>query len=66
MEDPDYAKALLRKILIQERKGEYEGGYQMANYACTRFDDDFEDEANRKMVPQFKELRDKLKPLIGS
>ena len=27
MEDPDYAKALMRKILIQEKKGEFEGGY---------------------------------------
>eukprot|EP00347_Sterkiella_histriomuscorum_P013270 403365360 len=66
MEDPDYAKALIRKILIQENKGEFEGGYQMANYAVTRFDDDFEDEANRKMVPQFKELRDKLKDKINN
>jgi hypothetical protein len=24
MEDPDYAKALLRKVLILERKGEFE------------------------------------------
>ena len=37
----------------------------MANFAVTRFDDDYEEEANRKLVPQFKELREKLKNKIG-
>ena len=27
MEDPDYAKALMRKIMIMEKKGDYEQGY---------------------------------------
>jgi hypothetical protein len=51
MEDPDYAKALLRKILILEKKGEYEGGHNMANFCVNRFDDDYEEDANRKLVP---------------
>ena len=37
----------------------------MANFAVTRFDDDFEDDANRKLVPEFKELRERCKSKIG-
>ena len=33
MEDPDYAKALLRKVLILERKGEFEHAYSIAGFA---------------------------------
>lgn len=60
MEEPDYAKALLRKALILERKGEFSQAHSIANFAVNRFDDEFEDERNRKIVPQLKELRDKL------
>lgn len=34
MEDPDYARALLRKILILEKKGEYGAGHGLAKFAC--------------------------------
>ena len=33
MEDPDYAKALLRKVMILEKKGEYGNGHNIANFA---------------------------------
>ncbi len=55
MEEPDYAKALLRKILILERKGEFSQATSMSQFAVVRFDDEYEDERNRKVVPEFKE-----------
>ena len=33
MEDPDYAKALLRKVLILEKKGEYSQAHNLAAFA---------------------------------
>ena len=39
VEEPDYAKGLLRKILILEKKGEYMQATSMAQYAVVRFDD---------------------------
>ena len=51
MEDPDYAKGMLRKVLILEKKGCYSEAHSIANFAIMRFDDDFEDERNRKVVP---------------
>ena len=64
MEDPDYAKALHRKVLILEKKGDYTNGHNIANFAVTRFDDDFEEEDNRKIVPLFKEAKERLALLI--
>ncbi len=66
MEDPDYGKALLRKCLILEKKGEFTQGHDISRFAISRFDDDFEDDNNRKLVPQFKEINQRLKPLIGT
>ena len=66
MEDPDYAKALLRKVLILERKGEYEQAHSIANFSVMRFDDEFEDDRNRKIVPLFKEMREKLKGRVSA
>lgn len=60
MEDPDYAKALFRKVLILEKNGQFTNGHNMANFAITRFDDDYEEEANRKMVPCFREAKERL------
>lgn len=51
MEDPDYAKGLLRKVLILEKKGEFTSGSNIANFAITRFDYDGEEECNRVIVP---------------
>ena len=64
VEDPDYAKAILRKIQIMDRKGEYSSAHNMANFAMARFDDEFEEAENRKLVPKFRELRDRLKILM--
>jgi hypothetical protein len=59
-EDPDYAKALYRKVLIMEKKGEFTSGHSIAMFAITRFDHELEEEQNRETVPKFKELRDRL------
>ena len=64
MEDPDYAKALLRKIMILEKRGEYTQGYNMAKFAVFRFDSEFEEDENLALVPKFTELRDRLQCLI--
>jgi len=56
MEEPDYAKALLRKVYILEKKGEYRQAVSIAEFACTRFDDEYEDDRNRKTIPEFKEV----------
>jgi hypothetical protein len=53
MEDPDYAKALYRKVLILEKMGNYENGHSIAKFAIMRFDSEYEDESNRKLVPLF-------------
>jgi tetratricopeptide (TPR) repeat protein len=60
IEEPDYAKALLRKCMILERKGEYSQAVSIAEFAITRFDDEYEDERNRKIVPEFKEVVSRL------
>ena len=60
VEEPDYAKALLRKVLILERKGEYSQAVSIADFAIGRFDDDFEDDRNRKLVPDFREVITRL------
>ena len=60
MEDPDYAKALYRKVLILEKNGQFTNGHSMANFAISRFDDDFEEDGNRKMVPSSKESKERL------
>lgn len=60
MEDPDYAKALYRKILILEKKGEFTNAHNMANFAITRYDDELEDPDNRKQVQFFREAKDRL------
>ncbi len=54
MEDPDYAKAMLRKVYILQKKGDYKEACSIAGFAIMRFDDDFEDERNRKIVPELK------------
>ncbi len=51
MEEPDYAKALLRKIHILERKGEISQALSIAEFAICRYDEEYEDERNRKIVP---------------
>lgn len=56
MEDPDYAKALYRKVLILEKKGDYQFAYNIVSFAIQRFDDDFEEEANKQVVPLLKEI----------
>ena len=60
MEDPDYAKAMLRKVLILQKKGDYKEAHSIAGFAIMRFDDEYEDERNRKVVPELKEIRDQL------
>ena len=60
MEDPDYAKAMLRKVYILQKKGDYKEACSIAGFAIRRFDDEFEDERNRKVVPELKTLRDQL------
>ena len=45
-EDPDYAKALYRNILILEKKGLYTRASQMAQFCVTRFDYDLEEQEN--------------------
>ena len=59
VEDPDYAKAMHRMILIKEANGAYHGALEMANYAIMRFehpDEEDEDPDNYKVVPALKEL----------
>ena len=63
MEDPDYAKGMLRKVLILERQGNYSEAHSIASFSIMRFDDDFEDERNRKVVPSLKEARERLEGL---
>lgn len=60
MEDPDFAKALYRKVLILEKNGEYTQGHHLAKFGITRFDSEYEDEENRKVVPHFVSARDRL------
>ena len=60
MEDPDYAKAMLRKVLILQKKGYYKEAHSIAGFAIMRFDDEYEDERNRKIVPELKAVRDQL------
>jgi tetratricopeptide (TPR) repeat protein len=60
MEDPDYAKGMLRKALILEKNGSYQEAHNIARFAISRFDDEFEDERNRKVVPSLVEVRDRL------
>jgi tetratricopeptide (TPR) repeat protein len=59
IEEPDYAKALLRKGLILERRGDFQQAFSIARFAINRFDSVFEDERNQKVVPSLKELRDR-------
>ena len=66
MEEPDYAKALLRKILILEKKGEYSQATSMCQFAIVRFDDEYEDERNRKVVPEFKEAAKRMEGKLDS
>jgi hypothetical protein len=60
MEDPDFARALYSKILILEKKGEFKNGHHIANFAITRFNDEYEEEENRSLVPHFTDVRDRL------
>lgn len=60
VEEPDYAKALLRKILILEKKGEFSQATSMAQFAVVRFDNEYEDERNMKVVPEFKEAINRM------
>ena len=60
IEEPDYAKALLRKVLILERKGEYSQAVSIAEFAVGRYDNEYEDDRNRKIIPEFKEVITRL------
>ena len=64
MEDPDFAKALYRKCMILEKKGEFTNGHHIANFAIARFDSEFEEEENRKIVPKFVEMKERFKVKI--
>ena len=54
IEDPDYAKAMHRLILIKEEMGQYQSALEMCNFALMRYDspeEAEEDPDNAKVVP---------------
>ena len=58
IEDPDYAKAMLRLVQIKEAQGSYKSAIEMANFSLMRFDnpdEEMEDPENARVVPEFKE-----------
>jgi tetratricopeptide (TPR) repeat protein len=57
MEDPEYAKAFHRKCILLEEQGRFTEAFNMANWGIIRFDNDYEEEENRKIVPRFKEMQ---------
>ena len=63
IEDPDYAKAMLRLVEIKEEQGAIKSALEMANFSLMRFDnpeEEIEDPDNAKVVPLFKALVEKL------
>ena len=60
-ECPDYAKALHRKCIILEDKGEFTQASKVAEWCAQRFDHEDECEDNRKTVAHFKELAGRCK-----
>ena len=65
IECPDYAKAIYRKCTIQEANGDYSAAIQMAKWGIQRFNDDFEEEQNKEVVPSFKKIIERCEPLVG-
>ena len=64
-ECPDYAKAMHRKCLILEEKGEYSTAAKIAEWCAQRFDHEEESETNQEVVPLFIELVDRCKPKLA-
>lgn len=59
MHDPEYAKAFHRKILILEGQSKFKAASETATWCLKRFDSEFEDPDNRKIVPLFRELQER-------
>ncbi len=60
-ECPDYAKALHRKCLILEDKGEYSQACKVADWCSQRFGHEDECEENQQTVPHFAEVAARCK-----
>ena len=60
VEDQEYAKVYYRKILVLEGQARYKEAASLADWGVMRFDSQFEDEENQKIVPRFKELKVKM------
>ena len=68
IEDPDYAKAMHRLIMIKEEQGQLQNALEMANFALMRFDtpeEAEEDADNAKVVPHLKECVERLTKRIA-
>ena len=63
-ECPDYAKALHRKCLILEDKGEFTQAVKVAEWCAQRFDHEDEPQDNRNTVRHFTEVAERCKPKI--
>ena len=63
-ECPEYAKALHRKCLILEAKGEYTQCVKVAEWCAQRFNHPDEPEENKNTVPHFTEVAERAKPRI--
>ena len=61
MSDPDYAKAMYRKILILEKQKRISNAIEICKFSINRFNSEFECEDNQKCVPLFEELIPRLK-----
>ena len=65
MEDPDYGKATYRKCQILQKRGDYTRAKDLAVGAIKQYSHELEDdESNRKTVPQFQKLVEKLEEQI--
>ena len=60
MADPDYAKALHRKVLILKKQYRYKNAFEICKFTINRFDNEYESEENQKVVPKLKELLELL------
>ena len=63
-ECPDYAKALHRKCMILEDKGEYTQAVKVAEWCSLRFGHEDEPEDNQQTVPHFRDLAQRCKERI--
>ena len=60
MEDPEYAKAFLRRILILEGFARYHEASELASWCIKRFDNEYEEQESQDLVSKFHEVKQKL------